>query len=71
MIRIILISIFVHFFPHSELKYVFFRIDRLLIVHGLIDENVHFSHTERLIEALIAAGKPYRLQVFSPISIHF
>ncbi|EJD74718.1 CBR-DPF-3 protein [Loa loa] len=40
------------------------EVDRLLIVHGLIDENVHFSHTERLIEALIAAGKPHRLQIF-------
>ncbi|VDM95738.1 unnamed protein product [Thelazia callipaeda] len=40
------------------------EVDRLLIVHGLIDENVHFSHTERLVEALIAAGKPYRLQIF-------
>lgn len=45
-------------------NFYFFRVDRLLIVHGLIDENVHFSHTERLIEALIAAGKPHRLQVF-------
>ncbi|MCP9260953.1 Dipeptidyl peptidase 9 [Dirofilaria immitis] len=40
------------------------EVDRLLIVHGLIDENVHFCHTERLIEALIAAGKPHRLQIF-------
>uniref|UniRef100_A0A8R1XYJ9 Uncharacterized protein n=1 Tax=Onchocerca volvulus TaxID=6282 RepID=A0A8R1XYJ9_ONCVO len=40
------------------------EVDRLLIVHGLIDENVHFSHTERLIEALIAAGKPHRVQIF-------
>uniref|UniRef100_A0A158R5I4 Peptidase_S9 domain-containing protein n=1 Tax=Syphacia muris TaxID=451379 RepID=A0A158R5I4_9BILA len=38
--------------------------NRLLIVHGMIDENVHFTHTEKLIEALIAAGKPYNLQVF-------
>uniref|UniRef100_A0A914VL41 Dipeptidyl peptidase 9 n=1 Tax=Plectus sambesii TaxID=2011161 RepID=A0A914VL41_9BILA len=38
--------------------------DRLLILHGLIDENVHFRHTEKLIDALIKAGKPYRLQVF-------
>ncbi|VDM41104.1 unnamed protein product [Toxocara canis] len=40
------------------------RTDRLLIVQGLMDENVHFSHTEALIEALITAGKPFRLQVF-------
>lgn len=34
-----------------------FRPDRLLILHGLIDENVHFRHTEKLIDALIKAGK--------------
>ncbi|VDM53848.1 unnamed protein product [Angiostrongylus costaricensis] len=37
---------------------------RLLIVHGLLDENVHFRHTEALIEQLIKAGKPYQLQLF-------
>lgn len=36
----------------------------LLIVHGLIDENVHFRHTARLINALIAARKPYELLLF-------
>ncbi|MEM5776781.1 MAG: prolyl oligopeptidase family serine peptidase, partial [Anaerolineaceae bacterium] len=34
---------------------------KLLIIHGLIDENVHFRHTARLINALIAADKPYEL----------
>ena len=29
---------------------------RLLIVHGLIDENVHFRHTARLIDELLSAG---------------
>ena len=42
----------------------YFRSDRLLIVHGLMDENVHFKHTEKLLEALIKAAKPHRLQVF-------
>uniref|UniRef100_A0A158P706 Peptidase_S9 domain-containing protein n=1 Tax=Angiostrongylus cantonensis TaxID=6313 RepID=A0A158P706_ANGCA len=37
---------------------------RLLLVHGLLDENVHFRHTEVLIEQLIKAGKPYQLQLF-------
>jgi dipeptidyl-peptidase-4 len=37
---------------------------RLMIVHGLIDENVHFRHTARLINKLIAAGKDYDLLVF-------
>lgn len=40
------------------------RENRLLIVQGMIDENVHFSHTNQLIQALIKAGKPYQLQVW-------
>jgi dipeptidyl-peptidase-4 len=37
---------------------------KLLIVHGLVDENVHFRHTARLINALIKAGVNYDLQLF-------
>ena len=37
---------------------------KLLIVHGMIDENVHFRHTARLVVALAAAGKPYDILVF-------
>lgn len=37
---------------------------KLLLVHGMIDENVHFRHTVRLVNALIDAGKPYELLVF-------
>jgi len=37
---------------------------RLMLVHGLIDENVHFRHTARLINALIQARKPYDLLLF-------
>ena len=36
----------------------------LLIVHGLIDENVHFRHTARLINSLIAARKYYEILLF-------
>lgn len=36
----------------------------LMLVHGLIDENVHFRHTARLINALIAANKSYELLLF-------
>ncbi|KAI8503314.1 dipeptidylpeptidase [Branchiostoma belcheri] len=43
-------------FPEEE--------NRLLIVHGLIDENVHFYHTSILINALVKACKPYQLQVY-------
>ena len=37
---------------------------RLLIVHGLIDENVHFHHTATFIDAMVAAGKPHQLQIY-------
>lgn len=37
---------------------------KLLLVHGMIDENVHFRHTARLVNALIAAGKSYELLMF-------
>jgi dipeptidyl-peptidase 4 len=36
---------------------------RLLLVHGLVDENVHFRHTANLIMALSAANLPYDLVV--------
>ncbi|GLH11264.1 AGAP003138-PA-like protein [Gryllus bimaculatus] len=47
---------YVNQFPDDE--------NRLLIIHGLIDENVHFFHTSQLISALVNAGKPYQLQVY-------
>lgn len=37
---------------------------KLLLVHGMIDENVHFRHTARLVNSLIAAGKSYELLLF-------
>ncbi|KAL6541505.1 hypothetical protein OROGR_010991 [Orobanche gracilis] len=37
---------------------------KLLLVHGMIDENVHFRHTARLVNALVAAGKPHELLIF-------
>ena len=41
------------------------RLDgKLLLVHGGIDENVHFRHTARLITALTAADKDYDLLLF-------
>ncbi|XP_053958291.1 dipeptidyl peptidase 9 [Anastrepha ludens] len=47
---------YVHAFPEEE--------NRLLLIHGLIDENVHFYHTSQLISALNRANKPYDLHVF-------
>ena len=37
---------------------------KLLLVHGLIDENVHFRHTARLINALTRGRVPYELMLF-------
>lgn len=37
---------------------------KLLLVHGMVDENVHFRHTARLITALSRAQKDYDLLVF-------
>ncbi len=37
---------------------------KLLIVHGMVDENVQFRHTARLIVALTEANKDYDLLVF-------
>ncbi len=34
---------------------------KLLIMHGLIDENVHFRHTARMVSALVAAGKNFEI----------
>lgn len=39
------------------------RPNRLLILHGFLDENVHFFHTNFLVSQIIRAGKPYQLQV--------
>jgi dipeptidyl-peptidase-4 len=36
----------------------------LLLVHGLIDENVHFRHTARLINALVHADIDHRLLLY-------
>ncbi|MBF6592741.1 MAG: prolyl oligopeptidase family serine peptidase, partial [Ktedonobacterales bacterium] len=37
---------------------------KLLLVHGMLDENVHYRHTARLLNALIRARKPYDLLAF-------
>ncbi len=37
---------------------------KLLLIHGLVDENVHARHTLRLIAALTAADQPYDLALF-------
>jgi dipeptidyl-peptidase 4 len=37
---------------------------KLLVMHGLMDENVHFLHTAKMIEALMAADKRFDMMVF-------
>ncbi len=36
----------------------------LLVVHALMDENVHFQHSADLIDALVRAQKPFEMFVF-------
>ena len=36
----------------------------LLVVHGSGDDNVHYQGTERLVNALVAANKPFQLMVY-------
>jgi dipeptidyl-peptidase-4 len=37
---------------------------KLLLIHGLLDENVHFAHTAKLAEALARENRPFDLLVF-------
>jgi dipeptidyl-peptidase-4 len=37
---------------------------QLLIVHGTGDDNVHYQGTEALINALVAAGKPFAMMAY-------
>jgi dipeptidyl-peptidase-4 len=48
----------------SVMHHVYQITGKLLLVHGMIDENVHFRHTARLINTLTAASKDYELLVF-------
>jgi dipeptidyl-peptidase-4 len=37
---------------------------RLLIVHGSGDDNVHYQNTEAMVNALVAANRPFSLMVY-------
>ena len=48
----------------SPLTYVNGLKGNLLLIHGSGDDNVHFQNTEMLINALIAANKPFTLMEY-------
>jgi dipeptidyl-peptidase 4 len=48
----------------SVMSHVDTLVGHLMIVHGGIDENVHFRHSARFIDALNKARKPYELLMF-------
>jgi len=53
----------------SPITYAKHLKDRLLIVHGLADDNVHTQNSVRMIDALVKAGKPVE-QAFYPGEKH-
>ena len=48
----------------AVLPYVEQMVGKLMLVQGLVDENVHARHAMRLIEALTSAAKDYELVLF-------
>jgi dipeptidyl-peptidase-4 len=52
------------YFDSAVLAHVEKLTGKLLLVHGMVDENVHFRHTARLITALTEANKDYDLLIF-------
>eukprot|EP01038_Epipyxis_sp_PR26KG_P016220 gene16220-22065_t len=54
----------VGYYDSSVMTYVKNMTGRLMLVHGLIDENVHFRHTARLIKSLIEHRRRYDLVLF-------
>ena len=48
----------------AVLPYVEQLVGKLMLVQGLVDENVHARHAMRLIEALTSAAKDYELVLF-------
>ncbi|KAG8342686.1 dipeptidyl-peptidase 8-like serine peptidase [Trypanosoma vivax] len=40
------------------------ELNRVFIAHGLLDENVHFSHTNVIVTSMIDAGKPFSSVIY-------
>jgi len=48
----------------SAINYVQGLEGDLLVVHGTGDDNVHYQGTEQLVNALVAAGKPFTMMAY-------
>ena len=48
----------------SPITYVDGLRGKLLVVHGSGDDNVHFQNTEKLVNALVAANKPFTMMEY-------
>jgi dipeptidyl-peptidase-4 len=48
----------------SVMTHVQSLVGKLLLVHGLLDENVHFRHTARLMQSLIDAQKQFDVMLY-------
>lgn len=48
----------------SPITYAAGLTGKLLVVHGSGDDNVHYQGTERLVNRLVALGKPFDLMVY-------
>jgi dipeptidyl-peptidase-4 len=48
----------------SPITYVDGLQGKLLVVHGSGDDNVHFQNTEKLVNALVAANKPFTMMEY-------
>jgi len=48
----------------SPLTYAKNLRSKLLIVHGSGDDNVHYQNTEMMVNALVAANRPFQLMVY-------
>src|SRR6185503_18051941 len=52
------------YYDASPINYVGGLRGDLLVVHGTGDDNVHFQGTEQLVNALVAAGKPFTMMAY-------